>query len=85
MLKGTFKFVDTYGLPLDLMIDAMDQRGYMVDWVDFIEESKEKGWPLHRTTHRLQEAVSDVYGPEFWKHWENRLREFGYTVPGGDP
>lgn len=64
-------------------MDLLGQRGCVMDWIDFVEDSVKAGWPLGRTLRRLSEAVGDVYGPEFRESWEVRMRASGYDLPGG--
>lgn len=78
-------FVETYGVPLEVLVSYLDNKDCIVDWLDFIQDSIKKNWPLHRTILRLQMIVGDVYGREYREGWEDRLREIGYNVPGGDP
>jgi hypothetical protein len=73
MMGGTFRFVDEQGLPLDLLVDWLKDRGMMMDWLDFYRSSVEQGWPRKRTTTRLRMVVGDVYGPEWAEEWFKRF------------
>lgn len=72
VVGGVFRFVDEQGIPLDLVVDRLRDRGLMVDWLAFLREAEEAGWPRERTVRRLREAVGDVYGPLWAAEWEKR-------------
>ena len=47
-LKGAdaFKLYDTYGFPLDLTLEIMQEKGYTVDAQRFIDFYEAKGWMI---------------------------------------
>lgn len=67
--------MDSVGLPLDVVVDFLDTRGFMMDWLDFYSEAVKKGWPPDRTMLRLTQVVGDVYGPRFREDWVKRMQE----------
>tara|TARA_R110000824_G_scaffold38621_1_gene117870 strand:+ start:455 stop:826 length:372 start_codon:yes stop_codon:yes gene_type:complete len=81
-IGGGFRFVDEKGIPLEILVSYLDDRGMMLDWLDFFADSKKQGWKPQRTFIRLQAAVGDVYGPKFREGWEERMRAF-YPEIGG--
>lgn len=59
--RGTFRFVGERGIPLDIVLDRLKDKGFMV------------GWPRERTIRRLREVVGDVYGPEWARERHKRM------------
>ena len=64
-LKGAdaFKLYDTYGFPLDLTLEIMQEKGYTVDEKGFaaaMQEQKEKARGAHKTTNYMG-AEETVY------------------------
>jgi hypothetical protein len=72
-MGGTFRFVDEKGIPLEIVVERLHGRGWMMDWLDFYRDSVKQGWPKDRTIGRLREAVGDVYGPEWADEWHRRM------------
>lgn len=75
IVTGTFTFVSGLGLHLDLVVDYLDHKGFMMHWIDFYVESVKQEWPPERTLRRLQSTVRDVYGPVFEEKWVGRMQE----------
>jgi len=75
VVRGTFEFFDTYGLPLDIVLDMLRQRRMMPDWTHLYDRCLEAGWHPERSFRRLQQIVGDVYGPSFREEWERRMRK----------
>ena len=46
----------------------------IVDWLDFYDQSVKEGWKSERTINKIRESVSVVYGSEFGKETEKRLK-----------
>lgn len=64
-----FDFVDTHGLPLDVVVEYIHDSGHMPSWDDFLTEAKAKGWNMKRAVLRLSVVVKNVYGEAFHKEW----------------
>ena len=60
-------------MPLDVTIDILNQQGCVPDWCGFIEHAIRCGWHLDRTVHRLEIAVLDIYGQEYFKVWREKM------------
>ena len=73
-MGGIFPLCDTHGVPLDLIIDKLDQLGFICDWLDFHEHAIAKGWRTDRTISKLGEVVGDIYGSSWREEWEKRMR-----------
>lgn len=74
-MRGVFPFVDSCGIPLDIVIDRLKDSGMVPDWVEFYDEAVKAGWHPGRVVLRLSEAVGDVYGPTYREGWEKRFNK----------
>ena len=73
VVKGLFRLVDTYGLPLEVAVHHLNEQGLMPSWLEFWRMAGKSGWKPSSTYQKLLVVVSDVYGPEFRDEWENRM------------
>lgn len=62
---GVYRFYETHGLPLDVILFAMKERGLMPSWTSFYEQARAAGMSHDRVLAKLDEALSDVYGSGF--------------------
>lgn len=44
VLSGLFPLVGTHGLPLDLLVEELDEQGYVIDMPDFVSSARVDGW-----------------------------------------
>lgn len=75
VLTGTFSLVDTFGVPLPDMLDALVRRGCVPCWLDFYLSAVNAGWKAHGTQVKISEAVGDVFGPVYREAFDARFRE----------
>ena len=54
-------------------MDRFNERGLIVDWLDFWDDAMKQGWRPDRTLSKLRAVVGDVYGPEWAEEWQKRL------------
>lgn len=62
----TFKYVDTYGLPLDFLFDTMRDKEECIDWMDFIREAI-KVWPIRTVYVKIKSL-------DLGKEFEEKLK-----------
>jgi hypothetical protein len=62
-IAGAFLFLlkDTHGLPIDMALDRIIERGHSVEWPSFIEAARENGWPDFRTFGALEHGIQDAF------------------------
>lgn len=63
VVGGVFKMVDTHGLPLADAVMLINDRGFVVDWFDFIVSANSAGWNDKTIKARINEGVLDSLGP----------------------
>ncbi len=81
MVRGVFEFLDTYGLPLDIVVDRLRQERVVPDWLYLYNRCIESGWNPTSTWERLRIMVGDVYGPDYRLRWELKMRAHIETIP----
>lgn len=65
IVSDTFKYVDTHGLPLPVLMDVCLKENLLISPLQFILEATNHGWKLSTTLSRLDEAYVDVFGKEY--------------------
>jgi len=65
VLSGLYKFYETVGLPLDVLLHCFQEKNVLPDWVDFYTSALAAGMGHERILSKLEEAVSDSFGKEF--------------------
>lgn len=64
VLDGVFELVDTYGVPLEVVLSEFRHRGLAPAWDVFMMEASKAGWSDRNTDSRIEAACADVYGAE---------------------
>lgn len=62
VVAGVFRFYETHGLALDAIIVALEQRGCVVDWLDFWDASRAAGVKPARLLMMIETAAADALG-----------------------
>lgn len=65
VLAGVYRFFETHGLPLDVVLSVVKERGALPCWVSFVREALAAGMRFERALAKLDEAIADAYGPAF--------------------
>jgi alanyl-tRNA synthetase len=68
VFSKVYKFYETHGLPLSVILQGFADKGWMVDWLDFYQAALSGGMKHDRILSKLEEAISDSYGKEFCQH-----------------
>lgn len=74
VVEGMFRLVDTHGIPLEVVVDVINDHGLVPSWTDFYDRSIKAGWNPTSTYQKLVMVVGDVYGPEYRVEWERRMK-----------
>ena len=67
VVSGVFRFYESVGLPLDIILDTIRENNTIPDWTAFYKEAKAAGMKHDRIISKLEESIMDVYGVEFQK------------------
>lgn len=73
VFTGCFKFVGTYGLPLEFVIEQLNSRDIIIDWVDYILCALKDGHKKRTIRGRIFEAITDVFGKKYSTEFLIRL------------
>jgi hypothetical protein len=60
VVAGVYKFYETFGLPLSVIIDITLSSGFIICWRTLILEGVESGIPPKRWAHQLLRAMQDA-------------------------
>lgn len=60
-MRGCFKLLNERGLPLEILLEALEKNNSVVDWNDLIQAALASGWTPQGLLARIEEAVYDVY------------------------
>lgn len=71
--KGVYRFHETVGLPLDSIFECFARKDSVVSWIDFYLEALSAGMKHDRILSKLEEAISDVWGADFYCVVRDRL------------
>lgn len=58
-----FLFVDTYGLPLGIIIDYCSSQGVPVDLKKFVTDAISHGWPRRKALAVVRESLVGKLSP----------------------
>jgi len=58
VVSGVFKLFETTGLPLEIIVDELWEKGYVPSWEDFYKEAEAAGVGHRSIMIRIQEGVS---------------------------
>ncbi len=83
VLAGTFPMVDTYGIPLEIMLEVLLTRGCVPDWIDFYESAISVGWKASSTVVKISEAVADIFGGDYREAFDVRFQEYLHLRDSG--
>ena len=64
---SVFKFIETKGVPLDFILSILDNKIYVIDWLEFILTSTQHKWKLKGTLIKIENSMNDCYGREYSK------------------
>lgn len=64
MIDGLWYLYDTEGVPLDVIVQAVRDRGQVVDWAAFVADAQRAGMSTKRLAAKIREVAGDVYGPD---------------------
>ena len=85
VIQGVFKYVETRGIPLEIIITVFDQQGLVIDWIDFYEQSQKCGWLIKTTINKIEAALLDTKGKEYTDIILDRLKFYiGQPKPKQD-
>jgi hypothetical protein len=64
VIAGVFPLVGTHSVPLEIVLDFFQRRGFVMDWLDYIAGARKDGHKPRTIKARITAAVGDVFGRE---------------------
>lgn len=74
VLKGSFVFMSTLGIPLETILFKLNSENMIIDWVDFCKDALDDGWNAETLWNKLDIALVDTYGKKIRDVILNRLK-----------
>jgi alanyl-tRNA synthetase len=75
VIGDVFYLYNTYGIPLEIILEEMKKRNLVCDWDDFTNKAIGLGINKRKLKFLIQNSVEEVFGQtycnEFMKIWRN--------------
>jgi len=71
-----FRVCETYGIPLELIVEQLYKHSYIIDWIDFYEDSLSYGWNPRTTLSKIEVALFDTHGKLYSQEVIDRLKYY---------
>ena len=65
VLAGWFSLINSEGISLDVVLQAIKLKGLTPDWISFINDAINFGWNPNSLLSKIEIATKDVYGEEY--------------------
>jgi hypothetical protein len=66
VISGLLRFEETYGLPLEDILEYVKNNNLVPSWFHVIDEAKKQGVNIHKFLTKLESCVVVVYGRDYW-------------------
>lgn len=68
VMSGVFSFYESHGIPLEIIFMSFIDKGLVPSWIDLYRDMRSSGMKHDRIIIKLQDAISDSFGPEWSEH-----------------
>lgn len=62
VVDGVYRFYETHGVPLDVVLEELKSRGVVPCWVSMYREAVAAGMKHDRIISKMEAAIADSYG-----------------------
>lgn len=66
IFEDAFRFVDTHGIPLGLIVERAAEQGISINLHRFIADAIRAGWSKQKAIAAANEAVNDLRAQHCW-------------------
>ncbi len=73
VIRDVAVLVGTHGIPLDIVLAYLYERGQVVDWEDFIRSYMAEGASLRTIRAKIHEAIGVIYTPSQQEEFKEKL------------
>lgn len=67
---------ESRGIPLDIIVDNLHKNGFLIDWIEFYEDSVDAKWNTVTTIKKIENVLNDVCGENYSKEVIKRLKKY---------
>jgi alanyl-tRNA synthetase len=71
VVGNVFQFVDTLGLPLNIVYDVLKDQNMVIDWPQFILNALSHGWNPNTVKSRVMDTLLDKDERQRFLHYWN--------------
>jgi alanyl-tRNA synthetase len=75
VVRGLYKFFNTYGVPLEDILFVLEKKGIIPDWIDFYDDCIRHGMNRRTVMSKLEVAVGEIFGPRFKERVIDTLKQ----------
>ncbi len=75
-VNNVFSLIGTHGIPLEVVLGYIKDKGYVVDWEVYVSDAMKDGAKLRSIRGKIIAAVGEIYGPVYVKGFTQRFDEF---------
>jgi alanyl-tRNA synthetase len=65
--KFLFKLSDTHGLPIEIAVQEILEKGLSINWLEFIKAAQIAGWKNRKIKEKIKSAMQDLIGHDEYK------------------
>jgi hypothetical protein len=69
VVAGLFSVVNSEGVGLDVLLELLHDRRWLVDWLDVLRHARDFGWNLRTAAGKIHAAIEQVEGPQVAAAW----------------
>lgn len=76
VMTDVFVLVGTHGLPLEMVLELMKERDWLVAWPDYTRDAMKDGAKYRTVRARVMAAVAEVCGQDYFVPFSVRWNEW---------
>jgi alanyl-tRNA synthetase len=73
VISNIFILQDTYGLPLQMTLDIMERKNWVISWPHFVQDALAAGWNEKKIKSLTHEVFVDSYSKEIVKELDEKI------------
>lgn len=82
VVAGIFPVVNSEGLALDIILEICKEKNFVIDWIDFIQDSIQTGWNINNTISKIKAALEMIYDEKLTKEWFDDIKIIFPSIKG---
>jgi len=65
IISGVLKYIETHGITLDVILQQLESKDIIIDWIDFYETALKCNWQVRTIFTRIETTLLDVKGKDY--------------------